>query len=313
MSLPAGRHGVPIRRGWPSFFGARPADDPADVRADVAFLGVPFDQGTNDCPGARFGPLALREASMRFQSVDGEGWLDAERGERLLRGVSMADVGDVDIRTVELEQNLGRITEAAAFLRSRCRLPVFVGGDHAVTLPLVRAFEDRSLTVVQFDAHQDYTDEKFEQRFSHDNHMRRVSELPFVKQIIQIGLRGALESTEPWEAARRDGVHIVTSQRIVSEGVERALADVWPDGDTYITIDIDVLDPAVATGTGFPEPGGIGYYQLKEALLLVAQRASIVAFDVCEVNPNYDSADVTARIAARLMLDLLGAIIPSRE
>jgi agmatinase len=250
---------------------------------------------------------------MRFQSADGEGWLDAERGERLLRGVSMADVGDVDIRTVELEQNFGRITEAAAFLRSRCRLPVFVGGDHAVTLPLVRAFEDRSLTVVQFDAHQDYTDEKFEQRFSHDNQMRRVSELPFVKQIIQIGLRGALESTEPWEAARRDGVHIVTSQRIVSEGVERALADVWPDGDTYITIDIDVLDPAVATGTGFPEPGGIGYYQLKEALLLVAQRASIIAFDVCEVNPNYDSADVTARIAARLMLDLLGAIIPSRE
>jgi agmatinase len=304
---------VPIRRGWPTFFGAPPADGPADVRADVAFLGVPFDQATNDRPGARFGPLAVRKASMRLQPVDGQGWLDAERGERLLRGVSMTDAGDVDIRTVELEQNFGRISEAAAFLRSRCRLPVFVGGDHAITFPLVRAFEDRSLTVVQFDAHQDYTDEKFGQRFSHDNQMRRVSELPFVKQIIQIGLRGALESSEPWEAAGRDGVQIITSQRIVSEGVEWALADVWPDGDTYMSIDIDVLDPAVATGTGFPEPGGIGYYQLKEALLLVAERASIVAFDVCEVNPSYDSADVTARIAARLMLDLLGAIIPSGE
>ena len=304
---------VPIRRGWPTFFGVPPADDPAAVRADVAFLGVPFDQGTNDRPGARFGPLAVREASMRFQQADGDGWLDAERGARLLRGVSMADVGDVDIRTVEFEDNFGRITEAAAFVRSRCRLPVFVGGDHAITLPLVRAFEDRSLTVVQFDAHQDYTDEKYGQRFSHDNQMRRVSELPFVKQIIHIGLRGALESAEPWEAARRDGVQMVTSQRIVSEGVEWALADVWPDGDTYVSIDIDVLDPAVATGTGFPEPGGIGYYQLKEALLLVAERASIVGFDVCEVNPNYDAADVTARIAARLMLDLLGAIIPSGE
>jgi agmatinase len=304
---------VPIRRGWPTFFGARPVEDPEDVRADVAFLGVPFDQATNDRPGARFGPLALREASMRFQSADGKGWLDAERGERLLRGVSLADVGDVDVRTVELEDNFGRITEAAAFLRSRCRLPVFMGGDHAITFPLVRAFEDRSLTVVQFDAHQDYTDERFGQRFSHDNQMRRVSELPFVRQIIQIGLRGALESTEPWEAARRGGVQIVTSQRIVSEGVEGALADVWPNGDTYVTMDIDVLDPAVAPGTGFPEPGGIGYYQLKEALLLVAQRASIVAFDVCEVNPNHDSAAVTARIAARLILDLLGAIFPSRE
>ncbi len=251
---------------------------------------------------------------MRFQPVDGdEGWLDAERGERILRGVSMTDMGDVDIRTLELQENFRRITQAAALVRSRCRVPVFVGGDHAITFPLVRAFEDRSLTVVQFDAHQDYTDEKFGQRFSHDNQMRRVSELPFVRQVIQIGLRGALEHTEPWEAARRDGVQIVTSERIVREGVDGALADVHPNGDTYVTIDIDVLDPAVATGTGFPEPGGIGYYQLKEALLLLAGRTRIIAFDVCELNPTYDTAHVTARIAARLMLDLLGAIIPSRE
>ncbi len=314
MSPPAGEHGVPIRRGWSTFFGAPLAEDPTSARADIAFLGVPFDQATNDRPGARFGPLSLREASMRFQPVDGdEGWLDAERGERILRGVSMMDMGDVDVRTLGLEENYQRITEAAAFVRSRCRVPVFVGGDHAITLPLVRAFEDRSLTVVQFDAHQDYTDEKFGQRFSHDNQMRRVSELPFLKQIVQIGLRGALEHVEPWEAARRDGVQIITSERIVREGVDAALADVRPNGDTYVTIDIDVLDPALAAGTGFPEPGGIGYYQLKEALLLLAQRTRIIAFDICEVNPTYDSAGVTARIAARLMLDLLGAIIPSRE
>ena len=314
MSLPADRHAVPIRRGWPTFFGAPLADDPTAARADVAFLGVPFDQATNDRPGARFGPLSLREASMRFQPVDGdEGWLDAERGERILRGVSMMDMGDVDVRTLGLEENFQRITEAAAFVRSRCRVPVFVGGDHAITLPLVRAFDDCSLTVVQFDAHQDYTDEKFGQRLSHDNQMRRVSELPFLKRIVQIGLRGALEHVEPWEAALRDGVQIITSERIVREGVDAALADVRPNGDTYITIDIDVLDPAVAAGTGFPEPGGIGYYQLKEALLLIAQRTHIIAFDICEVNPTYDPAGVTARIAARLMLDLLGAIIPSRE
>jgi len=314
VSPPAGRRGVPIRRGWPTFFGAPLAGDPTSARADIAFLGVPFDQATNDRPGARFGPLSLREASMRFQPVDGgEGWLDAERGERILRGVSMTDMGDVDVRTLGLEENFQRITEAAAFVRTRCRLPVFVGGDHAITFPLVRAFEDHPLTVVQFDAHQDYTDEKFGQRFSHDNQMRRVSELSFLKQIIHIGLRGALEHVEPWEAALRDGVQIITSERIVREGVDAALADVRPNGDTYVTIDIDVLDPAVAAGTGFPEPGGIGYYQLKEALLLLAQRTRIMAFDICEVNPTYDSAGVTARIAARLMLDLLGAIIPAKE
>jgi len=305
---------VPIRPGWPTFFGAPPALDPPSAKADVAFLGVPFDQATNDRPGARFGPLALREASMRFQPVDpGEGWLDAERGERILRGVSMTDAGDVDVRTVGLEENFRRITEAAAFIRARCRVPVFAGGDHAITFPLVRAFEDRSLTVVQFDAHQDYTDEKYGQRFSHDNQMRRVSELPFVKQIVQVGLRGALEHSEPWEAARRHGVQTITSERIVREGPERALADVRPNGETYVTIDVDVLDPSQSPGTGFPEPGGIGYYHLKEALLLIAQRTRTIAFDVCEVCPTYDTAGVTARIAARLMLDVLGAIIPSKE
>ena len=305
---------VPIRPGWPTFFGAPPALDPPSAKADVAFLGVPFDQATNDRPGARFGPLALREASMRFQPVDpGEGWLDAERGERILRGVSMTDAGDVDVRTVGLEENFRRITEAAAFVRARCRVPVFAGGDHAITFPLVRAFEDRSLTVVQFDAHQDYTDEKYGQRFSHDNQMRRVSELPFVKQIVQVGLRGALEHTEPWDAARRHGVQTITSERIVREGAERALADVRPNGETYVTIDVDVLDPSLSPGTGFPEPGGIGYYHLKEALLLLAQRTWIVGFDVCEVCPAFDPAGVTARIAARLILDLLGAIIPSKE
>src|SRR3970282_1370245 len=271
---------VPIRPGWPTFFGAAPALEPKEVRADVFFLGAPFDQGTNDRPGARFGPLALREASMRFEPVDkGEGWLDAERGERTLRGVSMTDAGDVDIRTVEMEENFRRITEAAAFVRSRCRLPVFARGDPAITCPLSRALDDRSLPVVQFDAHQDYSDEKYGQRFSHDNQMRRVSELPFVKQIVQVGLRGALEHTEPWDASRRHGVP----------------------------------DPSLSPGTGFPEPGGIGYYHLKEALLLLAQRTRIIAFDVCEVCPAYDPAGVTPRIAARLMLDLLGAIIPSKE
>ncbi|MEX0801291.1 MAG: agmatinase [Dehalococcoidia bacterium] len=307
---------LPIRPGWPTFFGAPPAEDPEAVRADVAVLGIPFDAGTNDRPGARFGPLGVREASMRLAPVngdDGAGWLDAESGQTLLRGVSIVDAGDVDIRTISLEDNFGRITEAAAFLRSRCRLPVFVGGDHAVTFPLVRAFENGPLTVVQFDAHQDYTDDKYGQRFSHDNQMRRISELTFVQRIVQVGLRGALEHAEPYRAAVRDGVQTVTSERIVRDGVELALADVHPEGDTYVTIDIDILDPATAPGTGFPEPGGIGYYQLKDALLLIARRSRVIAFDLCEVNPTYDSAGVTARIASRLMLDLMGAIIPSVE
>lgn len=311
-AIPRGGEGL-IRHGAPSFFGVPAVEDLSGASADVAFLGVPYDGSTNDRPGARFGPTAVRDASMRYHSNAWEGWLDAERGVRILGGVTMMDVGDVDIRTVDILNNFHRISAAAHLVRGKAAFPVFVGGDHAITFPLVSAFSDKALTVVQFDAHQDFTDEKFGVRYSHDNQMRRVSELPFVRQIIQIGIRGLLERSEPWQAARRLGVQVVPSQRLLEEGVEGALAGLHLDGDCYITIDIDVLDPAGSRGTGYPEPGGLSYYQLRQALFWVAQRCRVVAFDLCEVNPLYDAAAVTARIAARLILDLLGAVLPSKE
>jgi agmatinase len=305
---PSHAEGV-VRHGFASFYRAPVVEDMDDWRADVGFVEVPFDGATNDRPGARFGPAAIRDSSTRYEpDEEWRGWIDAERGVRILEGVAMADVGDVDVRTVDLLQNFEIITEAARLVRRSCRVPVFVGGDHAITFPIVRAFDDAPLTLVQFDAHQDYTDEKFGVRYSHDNHMRRSSELAHVGQIVNIGLRGVLERAEPWEAAQRDGVIIVPAERIVREGVPSALAPVPAGGRAYVTIDIDVLDPAGAPGTGYPEPGGINYYQLKEALHLVAARYDIVGFDVTEVDPVYDTAGVTARIAAKLMLDLLGAI-----
>ena len=304
-----------MRHGFASFFRAPVVEDMETWRADVGFVGVPFDGGTNDRPGARFGPAAIRDSSTRYEpGEEWAGWIDAESGARILAGVSMADVGDVDVRTVDLIENFEIITEAARLVRGNCRVPVFVGGDHAITFPIVRAFDDTPLTLIQFDAHQDYTDEKHGVRYSHDNHMRRSSELPHVRQIVQIGLRGVLERFEPWEAAQRDGVIIVPADRIVRAGVASALAPVIEGGararseKAYVTIDIDVLDPASAPGTGYPEPGGISYYQLKEALLLVAQQYDVVGLDLTEVDPVYDAAGVTPRIAAKLLLDVLGGV-----
>jgi agmatinase len=298
-----------VRHGFASFYRAPVVEDLDDWRADVGFVGVPFDAGTNDRPGARFGPAAVRDASVRYEpDQEWEGYIDAERGVRILAGVSMADVGDVDVRTVDLLENFDIIEQAARLVRRSCQVPVFVGGDHAITYPIVRAFDDAPITLVQFDAHQDYTDEKFGVRYSHDNHMRRSSELAHVSQIVNIGLRGVLERAEPWEAAQRDGVHIVPAERIVREGVPAALAGLPGGGPAYVTIDIDVLDPSGAPGTGYPEPGGLGYYQLKEALLLVASRYDVLGFDLTEVDPVYDQAGVTSRVAAKLILDFLGAI-----
>ena len=302
-----------MRHGFASFFRAPVVEDMETWHADVGFVGVPFDAATNDRPGARFGPTAVRDASTRYEpDAEWTGWIDAESGARILASVSMADVGDVDVRTVDLMENFDIITEAARLARRNCRVPVFVGGDHAITFPIVRAFDDVPLTIVQFDAHQDYTDEKHGVRYSHDNQMRRASELPHVRQIVNIGLRGVLERAEPWEAAHRDGVIIVPALSVVRDGVPSALAALpAPSGarpKAYVTIDIDVLDPAGAPGTGYPEPGGLSYYQLKEALQIVADRYDVLGFDVTEIDPVYDAAGVTPRIAAKLILDLLGAV-----
>jgi len=129
-----------------------------------------------------------------------------------------------------------------------------------------------------------------------------------VRQIINVGLRGVLERFEPYEAAQRDGVIIVPADRVIREGVPAALGAVPGGGPAYVTIDVDVLDPAGSPGTGYPEPGGINYYQLKDALLLVAERYDVLGFDLAEVDPIYDAAGVTARIGAKLILDFLGAI-----
>jgi agmatinase len=311
---PAHAYGV-LRHGFASFYAAPVVEDMDDWDADVAFVGVPFDAGTNDRPGARFGPAAIRDASMRYRAEQlWFGWIDAESGERILSDVSMADVGDVNVRTVDLLQNFDAITEAARMARRNCRMAVFVGGDHAITFPLVRAFDDVPLTLIQFDAHQDYTDEKNGVRYSHDNHMRRSSELAHVRGIANIGLRGVLEHFEPYEAAQRDGVAIIPAERIVRDGVDAAMASVLAGGGAaYVTIDIDVLDPSGAPGTGYPEPGGITYYHLRDALRLVAARYDVVAFDLCEVDPIYDTAGVTTRIAAKLILDFLAAILTNRS
>ena len=298
-----------VRHGFASFFRAPVVEDMDTWRADVGFVGVPFDAATNDRPGARFGPAAIRDASTRYEpDTEWNGWIDAESGDRILAGVSMADVGDIDVRTVDLADNFAIITDAARLVRRNCRVPVFVGGDHAITFPIVRAFDDAPITLIQFDAHQDYTDEKHGVRYSHDNHMRRSSELPHVKQIVNIGLRGVLERFEPWQAAQRDGVVIVPALRMVKEGVPAALSALPGGGPAYVTIDIDVLDPSGAPGTGYPEPGGITYYQLKEALLLVAKQYDVLGFDLTEVDPIYDAAGVTPRIAAKLLLDMLGGV-----
>jgi agmatinase len=295
-----------IRSGSPTFFGATQHLDLRQLGAQIAFLGVPFDQATNDRPGSRFAPLAIRDASMRMREGIKTGWIDLESGAHLLEGVTMADCGDVDIRTVGIEETFDAITAAVRGVRSRGALPVIVGGDHAITYPALRAYDDLRLAVIHFDAHMDFTDVWAGQRLSHDNPLRRVLELPQVAGLIQIGLRG-FERPQVYQDALRFGVQRISAQEFIRLGAKEALKRCPAADAYYVTLDIDVLDPAVAPGTGYPEAGGLNYYQLKEGLIEAAGKGRIVGFDLVEVNPLFDQAGITSRLAARLILDFLGA------
>lgn len=316
MGSDAGKVGSGVlRSGSPTFYGIPSAASLDGLKADVAFLGVPFDMGTNDRPGSRFGPRAIRDASLRFAEIGMDGWYDIEEDRHILQGVRMVDCGDVNIRTVGFAENFDKMTAAARALRATGALPVFVGGDHTISYPLLRAFDGGPLQVVQFDAHLDFTDEWEGQRFSHDNHMRRSRELPFVTEMYHLGIRSLFERMEPVDAARRYGNTIVPSREMVKRGGAETINRLpLKDAPCYVTIDVDVLNPDIAPGTGFPEPGGISYYDLKDALMALAQRTQVIAFDVTEVGPWFDApAAVTPRVAARLMLDFLGAIFARKE
>lgn len=310
---------VEPRPRFATFFGAPPHDPSDGSKADVAFLGVPFDLGTTLRPGARFGPTAVRAASAwsPYYSRDGiaaGGWYDLELRRWILRGVTMVDCGDVEIAPAEIPGNLDRTTSAVAKILADGSLPVIIGGDHAITYPVLRAFAGRGpLHIVQFDAHQDFVDERLGTRLGHGNVMRRASELPFVAGISQIGLRALQKYAEPLDAARAYGIRTVSATEVRRGGPDAAAAVVPPGAACYLSIDIDVLDIAVAPGTGTPEPGGLTYAELRDAIRAVVSRGRVVAMDLVEVSPPYDWAEVTSRTGVRLLISTLAAIFPDRD
>ena len=319
------RESRPQQRPWPSlrarprsFFNAPLCEDIEGLEADVAFIGIPFDQGTLGRPGARFGPDALRDAPRAYSYSDpygtqgvADGFFDIDAGDELLRGVVMADCGNVPIVPSEVTGNFDRITRAVQQVVERGALPVAVGGDHAITFPVVRGLSNFApLNIVHFDAHLDYTHDVQDALYTHASPIRRCRELDFVGHITSVGIRSARRI--PYEEALRDGSLIISGSRFREMG-PKAVADAIPASENlYITFDVDVLDPSQAPGTGTPETGGLFYQEARECLLAIIARSNLVAFDVVEVAPPYDNSELTVQVAAQLMQDILAARFPSR-
>ena len=277
--------------------------------ADIALLGIPFDAGAGFRSGTRWGPRAIRDMSVRYSAVSAPGrnglW-DLRSGKD--RAVcSFVDCGDVDIVPLLWEQNFELITSSVTEILSRKVFPFILGGDHSVTFPILRAFQAfEPITVIQFDAHIDYRDEAMGVRYGHGNVIRRVRELPFVEKIVSIGIRSARTRRQDYEDSMAAGNIVIPSWDVHAKSFVD-LARLLPTGkNVYITFDIDGMDPGIAPGTGTPEPGGLNYEQARAFLEFIAANNKLVGFDLVEVNPSLDPSQITALLAAQILMDMAG-------
>jgi agmatinase len=236
------------------------------------------------------------------------GWLDIERRERILEGVTISDWGDIRFKYGEsVETIFNRAADVILDVVSRGSFPLLIGGDHSVTFPAIKCLQSQhELAVIWLDAHTDFAEITPGAHINHANVARRIADLPNVLKLIHIGYRGyALD--EDGEFAGEKVIRITPSDAR-QKGMDYVLQAV-PEGiPCYISIDIDALDPIYAPGTSTPVPGGFSPDQMKSMLRLLGSRRRIAGLDLVEVNPDRDIGAITSRIACQLLLVALGAI-----
>jgi agmatinase len=297
-------------------FGKYPVcSDINQLDADVAVIGVPNDMGTQWKSGARMGPRGIREGSTLY-SFGLNGAYDIEKGITYLGPRwKVVDCGDVDMVHGDMMQCHENTEEAIRKIVSKGAMPVVLGGDHSITIPVGKGLEELGpFHVIQIDAHLDWADHRSGQRYGHGSCIRRLSEMDHVQKIFQFGIRGISSSLkEDVDAAQEYGSVILSPRQIRKMGIDRVI-ELLPEGEKYyITLDIDGLDPSVAPGTGTPSPGGFIYDEVNELLEGIAKRGNVIGFDLVEVAPPYDPAGMTGQVGARLALDLLSFVLKEKE
>ncbi|HET7343193.1 MAG TPA: agmatinase [Methylomirabilota bacterium] len=286
------------------------AESPANL--DVALLGIPYDGGTSYRSGARFGPRAVREQSSLIRPWNPV--LKVHPFERL----RVADCGDVDVVPISIERTHEAIERRLDTVVAAGARPLCVGGDHSVTLPILRSLARRHgpLAVVHFDAHPDTWDEYFGSKLFHGTPFRRAVEEGLIdpRRFIQVGIRGPLYGSEDFEFHDQHGIEVLRIEPIKEQGLAWAAGKLTRlrGAPLYCSFDIDAVDPAYAPATGTPEVGGLTSW---EALTLVRSLAgaTLVGADVVEVSPPYDGpGQITALLAANLAFELVSVLALER-
>ena len=296
---------VPTFVGVRTFLGAPYVTNLDELHADFAVLGVPFDEGTWGWPGERYGPRGMRESSQEYNHDLTEGFYYIDGDRTVLKGKHWVDVGDVPVMPTVPSQTDDKITETVRKIRSKGAFPIVLGGDHSITFPVLRAF-DIPVTVIHFDAHLD-TWNGAPGNLDHASWVNRAVKLANVKNVIQLGQRGLANDEEAMENARKDHTTIITGEQIHRRGVEWALSQVPRSASIYITLDVDVMDPTLAPGTGTLEPDGLKFSEIDGLLQGVTSKGRLVGMDIVEVNPLRDTSTRTEQTAIRLLVDTLGA------
>ncbi|HKV26426.1 MAG TPA: agmatinase [Candidatus Acidoferrum sp.] len=288
--------------GVPTFMRLPHITQPEEL--EVALVGIPFDSGTTYRPGSRFGPRNIRAQSAIIRP-----WNPVLRVDPFERN-RIADYGDLSVNPLSIEDTFRRIEEGISrLLKAEVRC-VCVGGDHSISLPILRAVAKKHgpVSLIQFDAHNDLWDEYFGSKYSHGTPFRRAFEEGLLKdgEVLQVGLRGQVYGEDDFDFARKHKVRMVTAEEFHSKGL-RAVRRYLPDfrrKPVYVTLDIDCVDPAFAPGTGTPQIGGFSSFQILE-LVRSLRGLNIIGCDLVEVSPPYDTGEITSLLAANLLYELL--------
>tara|TARA_B100000787_G_C16175615_1_gene288851 strand:- start:794 stop:1744 length:951 start_codon:yes stop_codon:yes gene_type:complete len=288
-------------------------EDWSKLDADVAIIGAPFDFGAQYRSGARFGPRSIREASTLFSFGHAGAYDHEDDATYLGEDVRIVDMGDADIIHTDTIQSHANIEKAVRAALNAGALPVTIGGDHSINIPCINAFSDQGdFHILQIDAHLDFVNERHGVRFGHGNPMRRAAEKTYVTGLSQFGIRNVSSTARVgYEDARKMGSDILSVRQIREMGTKKATKRI-PKGKLYVTIDIDAFCPSIAPGTGTPSHGGFLYYDVLEILQEVSKNNEIIGIDLVEVAPAYDPSEVTAILAAQLLLNFLGFIFHNR-
>jgi guanidinobutyrase len=304
FNQPLGGNEMPRYAGPGTMFRLPSADTAAEL--DIAIAGVPLDIGTSNRSGTRFGPRQIRSESVMVRPYC------MATGAAPFDSFQVADIGDVALNSYNLLKSVDIIEAFYDDIVAQGARPVSMGGDHTITLPILRALHKKHgpMGLVHVDAHADISDRMFGERIAHGTIFRRAVEEGLVDphRMVQIGLRTTGYSADDFDWSRRQGARVVAAEecwyKSLAPLMDEVREQIGPDVPTYLSFDIDGLDPSVAPGTGTPEPGGLMASQGVE-IIRGCWGLNVIGCDLVEVSPPYDTTGNTALLGANLVFEML--------